>query len=845
MKNLVFLLSFILITSIFFFFRKTSSALTDKLEQMHQPFDQFYFQRSYPDMHYDVNAYNQALKEVEVQKQKQFSEKAGKNGLNSDWKLEGPTNIGGRINAIEVHPTNANIIFTGSAAGGIFKTTNGGGSWVAISDTLSHLAVSDITIASSNNNIIYVATGDHNISGLPHVGNGVYKSTDGGITWEHKGLTNECIISRIVVDPLNANIVYAAAMGLPFVRNNNRGLYKSTDGGNTWNQIHFISNQAGVIDVVMDPFNSQVLYCAGWDRIRTNQESTVYGSGAKIWKTTNGGTTWTQLSGGLPTFNTCRIGLAISKTTPNKVFAVIVDTTYNLEGVYRTNNAGTNWTKLGTNGMDLSFMSGFGWYFAQIRVNPKNDNHISMLGVEMTTSFDGGLNWTKTVPDWWTYQVHADEHDMVYLDSSKILLATDGGLYKSTNNMNSWTDIDAIPNSQIYRLAISPHTNGIYTGGLQDNGTTSGNASNINAWPREFGGDGFQAIFHPTNPNLRYYETQNGGLWFDDGFSGVQSFDNGINSFDRRNWDMPIIMSKFNASTIYTGTYMIYKQTGAPYGTWYPISNDLTDGVIYGNNFHNISAIGESYLNAQHLYAGTSDGNVWVSLNGGSNWTNVSFGLPDRYVTAVAGSPMLANTFYVTHSGYKYNDNTPHIYKTSNNGNVWSSIKGDLPNIAINDILVYNTNNDSVIFVATDGGIYVTKNAGTNWERVGGNMPAIPVFDIEVDYTNKKLIAGTFARSIQSFPMDSVFAKPQIIISTDNNTNDKTELSIFPNPSQDNIHLKGIKSINEVKIYNITGELQLVKSNTTQIDVSQFTKGTYIVVVADESQNYTSRFVKL
>ncbi len=844
MKNIVILSFYLFLIASFFFFKKSDKDVfvhESKFERKHQPFDQFYFQRSYPDMEYDVRAYNQSLKEVHVLMQQNL--KSGKNGLNADWKQEGPINIGGRLNSIEVHPTNPNIIFTGSAAGGIFKTTNGGNTWTPIADTLSHLAISDITIAPSNINIIYVATGDHNISGLPHVGNGVYKSTDGGITWEQKGLTNECIISRIIVHPTNPNIVYAAAMGLPFLRNNNRGLYKSIDGGTSWTQIHFVSNQAGVIDVVMDPFNSNVLYCAGWDRIRTNQESTVYGPGAKIWKSINGGSSWTLMTSGLPNYNTCRIGLEVSKKTPNTVFAIIVDSTLGLEGVYRTTNAGTNWTKLGTNGMDLSFMGGFGWYFAQIRVNPKNDNHISLLGVEMTTTFNGGLSWTKTVPDWWTYQVHADEHDMVYIDSSKILLATDGGLYRSNNNMNNWSDIDAIPNSQIYRLAISPHTNGVYTGGLQDNGTTSGNASNINSWPREFGGDGFQAMFHPTNSNLRYYETQNGGLWYDDGFSGVTSFDNGINSSDRRNWDMPIIMSKFNASTTYTGTYRIYKQTGAPYGTWYPISNDLTDGVIFGNNFHNISSIGESPLNAQHLYAGTSDGNVWVTTNGGTNWTNVTGSLPDRYVTRVVGSPSKANTFYVTHSGYKYNDNTPHIHITNNNGSTWTSIKGDLPTIAINDVLVYNLNNDSVIFVATDGGVYVTKDAGTKWDRVGGNMPAIPVFDIEIDYPNKKLVAGTFARSIQSFSLDSVFTTSGTITSLSESS--ETNITVSPNPVAERISINGVNNIKEVCVYSISGKVVMKTSYESVIDVSELPNGNYIIKVSSDTQTFIKKFVKI
>jgi len=807
--------------------QSSSNPKRDFLTEKSQPFDHFYFQRSYPDNQMDYLAYNSELEKIKK------NEKQDKN-INSDWTLEGPTNIGGRINTIEVDPINANIIYVGVAAGGIFKTINGGSTWQPIADGFEYLAVSDIAIDPNATATIYAATGDHNIPGLPHIGNGVYKSVDGGNNWVHKGLSNECIISRIIIDPNNSNIVYASAMGKPFVRNNFRGVYKSIDAGNTWNQVLFLSPETGVTDMVMDPFNSNTLYCSGWDRIRTNQESMVSGNGGRVWKTTDGGATWNQLTGGLPQTKLSRTGLAISKLTPNLVFASIVDTLQDLQAIYKSTNGGNTWTAIGNSGLDPNALGGFGWYFGQVRVSPYNDNQISILGVELHSTFNGGGSWQKTVPDWWTYQVHADCHDLVYVNANTILLATDGGLYRTTNNMGTWSDIENLPITQFYRIAINPHQSGIYAGGAQDNGTSSGNASSINNWPREFGGDGFQTIYHPTNPSLRYYETQNGSLYYDDG--NVQNFDNGINPSDRTNWDSPIIMSSFNFSTMYTGTYRVYKQTGAPYGTWNTISPDLTDGVIFGNAFHTISTIAESPTNQQHLYAGTTDGNVWRTLNG-NTWTNVTGILPDRYVTSVVASPTAVSTVYVTHSGYKYNDFIPHIHKSTNNGTTWTDISGDLPQMAINNMMVYPNGMDSVLFVATDAGVYFTSNGGVNWNRVGGNMPLIPVFDLDYDQVNNKLVAGTYARSIQSFPIDSLFPT---VITTTGLMDQSKKTTVYPNPTKGLIYFDNLQKQTTIIVYDINGKIMLeqeLKENST-INLSLLKQGFYFIKDKNSQQIY-------
>ena len=838
MKKKIFISAVLLsVFGLTYYFLDDNKSKVDKLEKKSKPNDMFLFQRSYPDEILDMKAINQAFTLA-----KQIANQKSGNKVNGSWTLEGPTNIGGRLNAIEVDPNNSNIIYTGSAAGGIFKTIDGGTTWFPIADDLAYLAISDITIDPSNSDVVYAASGDHNISGLPHIGNGVYKSVDGGSTWTHKGLEKECIISKVLIDPNNNDVLYAAAMGKPFVRNNDRGLYKSTDGGDTWNQIHFVSDSAGIIDVVMDPFNSSTLYCASWNRIRTNQESMTTGNDGRIWKSTDAGASWTMLSGGLPNYPVSRIGLEISKQTPNMVFAVVVGTNHELEGVYKTTDGGNNWNILATSGLDTYYLGGFGWYFGQIRVSPYNDDEISLLGVELQSTVDGGTSWFQSVPNWWDYTVHADDHDLIYIDSTTILLATDGGLYKTVDNMSNWTDIDEIPNSQFYRIAVDPHNIGTYAGGLQDNGTTAGNSSSLNTWPRIFGGDGFTVIYDPFDPDLMYYETQNGNMYYDEGF-GATSFNDGIDGSDRRNWDMQFIMSSHDNLRFYTGTYRIYQNIGAPSGIWSAISGDLTDGVIYGDAFHTISTVAESPINDDILYAGTTDGNVWVTLDQGNIWDSIMTGLPNRYVTDIKASPTNVNTVYVCHSGYKYNDSVPHIHKSTDNGSTWTSISGDLPPFAINDMHIQPNTNDSVLYVATDGGVYTTVDAGSSWYRVG-DMPYIPVFDVDVDTVLNRVVAGTFARSLQTFPVDSVLKLRELKDTTPVNPDPDPDpgvgfedeingYKIYPNPVTHQLNFE-FKEVSNIKLINSEGKIldeQNLKNGS--FDMSEYKSGMYIVLIND------------
>lgn len=311
---------------------------SDRLESKHEPYEQFFLQRAYPDKSVNIKAFEKALYDAR--------DRALEKGIGfaDEWTVQGPGNLGARINTIAVHPTNADIIYIGFARGGVWKTENGGTDWAPIFDDQLYLAIGDIEIDPSNPNTVYVGTGDPNISGLPFIGGGVFKSTDAGATWTNIGLTDTRITSRILVDPTNPERIYVGTMGIPFEPTTDKGLYRSLDGGETWEQSLFVTDTAGIIDIIINPENPSVLYAASWNRIRNNQESSVRGADAKIWKTSDGGDSWTALEGGLPQSDDMgRIGLAMSQQDPEKIYAVYVKEENQLHGIYRTLDGGISW----------------------------------------------------------------------------------------------------------------------------------------------------------------------------------------------------------------------------------------------------------------------------------------------------------------------------------------------------------------------------------------------------------------------------------------------------------------------------------------------------------------------
>ncbi|MFN0034369.1 MAG: T9SS type A sorting domain-containing protein [Saprospiraceae bacterium] len=797
-----------------------------------RPEEWFFALREWPDFRTDVQTYSDALAAAR-QADLAAKPRDGIKGFSAPWLLEGPANIGARINTIAVHPFDQNIIYIGYSHGGVWKTENGGQTWKPVFDDHDFLSIGHITFDPGHASVIYVGTGDPNISGYPFIGDGVWRSSDGGETWEHLGLENPRIVTKIIVHPMLPAHIYTATMGLPFERNNDRGLYKSTTLGSSWQQKLFISDEVGIIDLVMSPTNHNTLYAAAWDRIRNNQESLVSGENARIWKTTDGGSTWTKLGGGLPEDVRSRIGLAIDPSNANHLFASYVNTDLAFSGLYETFDGGLTWNENPCNGLDFEFQSNFAWYFGQVRINPHKPSDVWLLGVQSWRSQDGGETWQLAAG--FDQEVHADHHDLAFLGPETYLLATDGGLYRSDDNAVTWQKIENIPTTQFYRVAHNPHYPEFYYGGTQDNGTNVGNAADLENWFHVFGGDGFQSVFHPTDPSIFYYEFQNGAIYgttdggfFDEAFEG-------IDENDRRHWDMQYALSHHDENVMYTGTYRIYQGFGhLPF--WVPISDDLTDGNIFGSRFHTISALSESPLDSDLLYVGTTDANVWRGQPASQAWSNITAGLPERYVSSVKASPADPNRVFVSHTGYKSNDFAPRIHRSDNQGATWVPIAGDLPNLAVNDLFILPDHQDSVIFAATDGGVYGTTNGGQHWERLGTGMPFVPVYDLEMNPEKKTLFAGTFARSILSYPLDSLRLGENSSTFAPNGRA-APMLSVSPNPASEATILKveNLKSsqLAEVSIVDISGKTLFKKQvkgfgrHEETLDLRGFAPGVY------------------
>lgn len=804
------------------------------------PAEDHVWQRNFPETTFDHKAYIAAMT-------KESSKVANRN-IQGTWTDHGPGNLGGRVNCMAIQPDNDQVIYLGYSRGGVYKTVDGGSNWASIFNEFTYLSISHIEIDPNDNNTLYIGTGDENISGYPEIGNGIYKSIDAGSTWTHMGLSDESIIGRIHVAPTDTDIVYASAMGIPFEKNNDRGVYKSLNGGLDWEQVLLVNDSTGIIDMVVDPADPDIVYAAGWNRLRSNYASKISGPDAKIWKTEDGGTSWQILENGLPTGDLTRIGLTMWEGDPKVLYASYSasrevpgcgGTGNQLIGIYKTVDAGITWNAIPTdeyeNGLPCSLQGGFAWYFGQIRVNPNNVDDISVLGVNHYRTLNGGTSWESAVTS--TY-VHVDYHELIYKDNV-MYVGTDGGAYKS-DETSEWLDIENNSTNQFYRVAYNVHEPDTYYGGLQDNGSTGGSQADKNNWERLWGGDGFQLAFHPVDSELFFAESQNGNIVkLDNG--GVEGFTQGL--VGSKNWDMPYFISSVEQDVMYTGTDVVYRRHIYDDPEWIPISENITDlddnSPYYS---HNVTTIHQSTINPDYLYVGTSDGIVHRKESTG-NWTNITEGLIRRYVTDIKASPSNEETVYVTLSGYKNNDNTPLVYRSNDRGDNWMSIMGDLPPIAINDIYILDGYNDRVLIIANEAGIYLSKNAGENWERLGDNMPYVPVYDLEYNPINDQLIAGTFGRGLQTFDLDQIDLGDAV--STQDPLFDA--VTVYPTVVESLINIDNPSDLYiNISIYDVTGQLILKNENPERsFDLSQIASGAYYIEIKHEKNRKIQKLIKI
>lgn len=800
------------------------------------PNDWFFLQRSFPYPEINYEARNDAWfqsKNIDILN----------SGRGEGWVLEGPFNIGGRISAVAMHPSDMQTIYAGAASGGIFKTGNTGQTWEPVFEDALSLSIGDIAIAQSDPDIIWVGTGEANAGGgsMTYDGNGIYKSDDGGDSWLHAGLENSGSIGRLAVHPQNPDICFVAAMGRLFSNNPERGIFRTIDGGVSWEKVLYLNDSVGGIDIVIHPDHPDTLYASVWERVRRQNRRNYGGTGCGIYRSYDGGDSWTQLSGGLPVNSPYngRIGIDISASDPNILYAIYADNIGYFAGVYKTTNGGNTWIRTNDSALD-NIYSSYGWWFGRISIDPVNPDIVYPIGFDLYKSSNGGNNWSFI-----SSAVHVDQHDMVIdpMNNNFIVLGNDGGIYLSYNGGSSWTFLDNLPITQFYTCEVDEQYPQRLYGGTQDNGTNRTYYGGTDDWQSIYWGDGFHVLVDPIDNSYVYAEYQYGN--FARSTNGGYSFStamNGISSSDRKNWNTPFVFDPNNPQILYYGANRIYKTTNRA-GSWQAISPDLTNGSSGGNSaYGTITTIAVAPSNSQFIYAGTDDGNVWRTENGGGEWFNISPGLPLRWITRVATDPYDANTVYVTLSGYRYDSYLPHIFRSTDGGNIWEAISGNLPEAPVNDIIV-DPDLDSTIYIATDFGIFVSRDLGQNWAMPGDNLPNIPIVDIDFHQPTRTIIAATYGRSMYSFNLDQ-------LVSVNNYYHEKSDIIIHPNPVNHtlNIDYHFDQDVVLYKVITLDGkELisgQLNKRSNKQIGVSYLHAGTFILQISDGDKTLTAKFVK-
>lgn len=807
-------------------------------EDQYYPNDYFFRQRAYPSGQINQAAYKTALSYKKLQTQLESRSN------NERWEFAGPTNIGGRISDLAISPSDNNTIYVGAASSGIFKTQDGGESWIPIFDEASSLSIGDITLAPSNEQTIYVGTGEPNAGGgsLAYDGLGVYRSKDAGESWENVGLENVGSIGKVSVHPDNEDVVFVAAMGHLFANNTERGVYRTLDGGSTWEQVLFVSDSTGAIDLAIHPENPDIIYAAMWERIRRVNYRQYHGATSGIYRSVDGGDTWEELTNGLP--NTPdekgRIGIDISPSNPDVLYASYTESSGHIQGVYSTTDGGDNWTT--KNIIGISSVP-FVWWFGNLFVDPTDENTVYYLSFNVHKSVDGGRSWQRIFRG-----VHVDQHAFCFSssDPNLVLLGNDGGLYKSTDGGSSNVKINNLPITQFYTCEIDASEPQRLYGGTQDNSTMRTLTGALNDWEIISGGDGFRTLVDPNDNRYVYTESQYGRFMRStDGGSSFMFAISGIDNQDRKNWNTPVVFDPSNTSTLYLGTNRLYKSTNRSV-VWTAISPDLTDGGDDGNLVYGtITAIDVSPVENEVIYVGTDDGNVWVSQNGGDTWESIKNNIPKRWITNILADPNIAGRAYLTVSGFRYNSDLAHVFVTEDYGENWIDISSDLPDVPVNDI-VKNSITEH-LYIATDIGVFISVDDGISWEFLGTDLPNVPIIDLDLEANDNLLVAATYGRSLYKYDLQST-------TNTVDSEKPNFQLQLFPNPVQINSQLTfelPKQEQVEIAVYDAMGKkissifTGKLEAGRHQFPIhSNFSVGQYWLVIKTEKAQKTISFLK-
>ncbi|HMR40169.1 MAG TPA: T9SS type A sorting domain-containing protein [Ignavibacteria bacterium] len=791
------------------------------------PNDIEYIKRTFPFYKADPEAHIEALKAG--QRMRRETALSSSDSFVPTWEFAGPTNVGGRISDLEYDPNNTDIVYAGASTGGVFKSTDGGLNFYSVFDDLAVLPIGDIAVDPVNSEIIYAGTGEANGGHNNFAGGGIFKSTNGGQTWDLSGLQNTVTIGRIVIDPLNPLRIYAAAAGSYFAPNPERGVYRSEDGGATWTNVLFVNDSTGAIDIAMDQINPDNLLAAMWKRTRYPNGGSLTGETSQLHRSTDGGNTWTVLgpANGLPNSSTetvGRIGVSISASNPNVAYTLF--TNNSLVGFFKTTNGGLNWTNADPNNTLDNGFSSFSWYFGNVRIHPTNPDIVYVLDFEIMRSTNSGNSWF----DLSNSDIHVDNHALAFKpgDPNTIIEGNDGGIYITSNSGSAWTKVEHLPVTQFYEIGIDANNPQRLYGGTQDNGTNRTTTGALDDWDHIYGGDGFYVIVDHTNPNIIYAESQNGGLG--KSTNGGNTFSNatsGISNSEKKNWSTPVVMDPVNSSVLYYGTNKVYRTTNSA-SSWTAISPDLTNGNQA--RLGTVTTIAVAPTNSNVIIAGTDDANVWITSNNGVNWTKITTGLPYRWITRVAFDPANEDIAYVTFNGLKWVDPQPHVFRTTNKGATWNNISSNLPDAPVNAFAI-DPLRPEVLFVGSDVGAYVSFNTGGSWQFLGQGLPMVSVYDFKIHPTAYYLVAGTHGRSMYKIDLTQVVGINEYGISSADNFRLNQN---YPNPFNPETVISydlGNKNSVSLKVYDITGREVVTLVNEIQ------NAGSYSVKFSSASGN--------
>ncbi|WP_233196715.1 glycosyl hydrolase [Verrucosispora sp. ts21] len=674
---------------------------------------------------------------------------------NQEWDFFGPLNIGGRVPDLVVDPQVPDQLFIAAASGGVWKSSDAGDTFTPVWPDSWSQPIGALAMTSEG--VLFAGTGEAQPGGgsITFGGDGIYRSTDRGGSWERVGLTDSHAIGRLAIDPTNEDRIFAAASGNLFIPGGERGVYLSEDGGDNWRQVLApLNDTTGATEVIIDPSNPNRVYAAMWDHLREPHQRTYGGPGSSLWRSNDGGETWQRMTNGLPTdADQGRWGLAVAANNPQRLYAYVGTAIGPFRAFYRSDNGGDSWTLMPVNANQAS-QSTFSWWFGKIWVDPADADHLFLMGVNLMRSTNGAQSFSSVRGP------HADQHVMRWDPKvpGRVYLGNDGGVYRSEQNgAAGWVKATDERYTQFYTVDVAETDPSLKVAGAQDNGCNRGYNGRLGPWEAIGCGDGLQTIIHPENPNIVFGCSQYGSCYRSENAGGTprQTIGTGQTTSQRRNWLTPLLFDPNDPNVMYYAGNILNRSTDNG-RTWTPISPDLTNGGPNdpsGYPWGTITTVAVAPSDSNTLYVGTDDGKVWWTRDLGATWNEVnSAQLPGTWVTRIAVNPKDAKIAYATFSAFRSGSSRAHVLMTRDGGQTWSNIGQGLPDAPVNSIV---PTSDGLLMVGTDVGVFLSAWNGGEWAALGKNLPQAPVMYLRYHEPSRQLTAATFGRGIYDVSVPS------------------------------------------------------------------------------------------